>query len=87
MGLGMSENGENMMEFVCPTCGKKFPRDLKVIIDHTEHHIIKAIKNNHPEWSVEHGIDQKCYEYYRDQVHPDHTELWGHAGPSGNTPQ
>ena len=75
-----------MIDFVCPTCGKEFPRDLMVIIHHTEDHIIKAIRNNHPESSVEHGIDKKCYEYYRDQLHPDRTELWGHT-QSGSTIQ
>ncbi len=56
------------MEFICPTCGKKLPRELLIIIPHTEEHIMDAIKKNHPDWSTEDGICKKCYEYYKEQM-------------------
>ena len=44
------------MEFICPTCGKALPRDLVVIIPHTEEHITNEIKKTHPDWATEDGI-------------------------------
>lgn len=59
-----------MPDFVCPTCGKKMPRELAVIIPHTEEHIIEVIKSNHPDWAESDGLCKKCYEYYKRQLHP-----------------
>lgn len=59
------------MEFICPTCGKGLPRELLVIIPHTEGHIVDAIKEKHPDWIESNGICKKCYEYYKKQFHPD----------------
>ncbi|MFH1868958.1 MAG: hypothetical protein ABH843_08315 [Candidatus Omnitrophota bacterium] len=59
------------MEFVCPTCEIKIPRDLSVIIPHTEGHIVELIRKRHPEWAEKDGICKKCYVYYKKQLHPD----------------
>jgi len=59
------------MTFVCPTCGKKMPRDLDLIIPHTEKHIVEAIKKEHPDWVEKDGVCKKCYEYYKRQIHPE----------------
>lgn len=59
------------IDFVCPTCGKKIPRDLRVIIPHTEAHIVEVIKDKHPEWSEVEGICKRCYEYYKKELHPE----------------
>ncbi|MDP8299801.1 MAG: hypothetical protein P9L88_07885 [Candidatus Tantalella remota] len=59
------------MEFVCPTCGKKMPRELLEIIPHTEEHIIEAIKKEHPRWVEEDGACGKCHAHYKDQMDPD----------------
>ena len=58
------------MDFICPTCKKAIPRDLLVIIPHTEQHIIDEIKKHHPDWSEKDGICKKCYEYYKQEMHP-----------------
>jgi hypothetical protein len=59
------------MDFICPTCGKHLPRDLKHIIPHTEEHIIDEIKKKHPDWIEKNGMCSKCYDYYKKQLHPD----------------
>lgn len=58
------------MNFICPTCRKELPRDLLVIVPHTEEHIVDEIKKMHPEWAAEDGLCKKCYEYYKKQLHP-----------------
>lgn len=59
------------MDFVCPTCGESFPRDLMVIIPHTEEHIIKVIAAKHPDWVGSDGICSKCLEYFKSQMSMD----------------
>lgn len=56
------------MEYNCPTCGKVIPRDLKVIISHTEDHIIDVIKKKRPEWVEKDGLCRRCYDYYKKQL-------------------
>ena len=58
------------MDFVCPICGKTISRDLLVVISHAEGHIIDVIKKEHPDWVELDGICKKCYEYYKNQLHP-----------------
>ena len=58
------------VDFVCPTCGTTLPRDLGIIVPHTEIHIIEVIKKKHPDWAEANGICKKCYEYYKKQLHP-----------------
>ena len=60
-----------MPDFICPTCNKNMPRDLLVVIPHTEEHIVDVIKKNHPEWVEADGICKKCYEYYKKQMRPE----------------
>lgn len=56
------------MDYVCPTCGKRLPRDLKHIIPHTEQHIVDAIKNKHPKWADPDGTCKKCYDFYKSEM-------------------
>jgi hypothetical protein len=56
------------MDFVCPTCNKTIPYDLKTIVPHTEEHIIEVIKKKHPDWVKRDGICKKCYDYYKSQL-------------------
>ena len=58
------------MDFVCPTCDQKMPYDVKMIVPHTEEHIIEVIKKKHPNWVEENGICGKCYAYYKKQMRP-----------------
>ena len=58
------------MDFICPTCNKRMPYDVKVIIPHTEEHIVEVIKKGHPHWVEQDGICKKCYNYYKQQLHP-----------------
>jgi len=55
-------------EFVCPTCNKEMPRDLLVVVPHTEEHVIDVIKKRHPKWTEENGVCKKCYEFYKTQM-------------------
>ncbi|MDP8292874.1 MAG: hypothetical protein RAP41_08050 [Candidatus Orphnella occulta] len=59
------------MDFICPTCNKSMPRDLLVVIPHTEEHIIDVVKKAHPDWIEKNGLCKRCYEYYKKQLHPD----------------
>jgi hypothetical protein len=58
------------MDFICPTCGNRLPRDLDKVISHTEDHIVEAIKQEHPDWSEKDGICRRCYEYFKSQFPP-----------------
>jgi hypothetical protein len=58
------------MDYICPTCNKRIQRDLKIIIDHTEEHIVEIIKKDHPDWAESNGVCKKCYQYYKEQIHP-----------------
>ena len=56
---------------ICPSCGKHIPRDINVIIPHTEEHIIEEIKKSHPNWTEKNGLCPKCYAHYKKEIHPD----------------
>jgi len=58
------------MEYNCPICKATIPRELMVIILHTETHIVNEIKKSHPKWTEKDGVCKKCYEYYKDQMRP-----------------
>jgi len=58
------------MEFTCPICSQEMPRDLQIIAPHTEGHIVDEIKKTHPDWAQENGVCKKCYEHYKNQLHP-----------------
>jgi len=58
------------MQFICPTCSKELPRELSVIIPHTEDHIVDEVKKKNPNWVEADGICKKCYEYYKNELHP-----------------
>ena len=57
-------------EYVCPTCGEKMPRDVAIIISHTEKDIVEVIKKKHPKWVEKNGVCTKCYGYFKKQLHP-----------------
>ncbi len=54
--------------YQCSVCGKSVSNDLKILIQHTEEHIVDIIKKKHPEWIEKDGVCQKCVEYYRKQL-------------------
>ena len=56
------------MDFTCPVCNKKLPREILVIVPHTEEHIVDEIKKQHPDWATTDGICEKCYRYYKEQM-------------------
>ena len=57
-----------LTDFICPICETKMPRDLSIIVPHTENHIIDVIKKQHPEWVESKGICDKCHRYYKEQL-------------------
>ena len=56
------------MNFECPVCGEIIPYDLKVIMPHTEKHIVDVIKKRNPNWVEDDGICKKCFVYYKEQM-------------------
>ena len=58
------------MDFNCPICNSRMPRELEIIIPHTEYHIVEEIKKKHPNWVEENGICAKCSAYYKKQMRP-----------------
>ncbi len=56
-----------MSAYMCPVCTLEIPRDLALFLDHTNQHIIDAIKKQHPQWVTSDGICRKCVEYYQSQ--------------------
>ena len=59
------------MEYVCPTCGEKVPRDLLVFLSHTEDHIVDVVKRQHPDWIEGDGFCKRCYNYYKNELTKD----------------
>ena len=59
------------IDFVCPTCNKRMPRDLQIIVPHTEEHIVNAMKKEYPDWVEADGICKKCYDFYKHQMRQD----------------
>jgi len=57
-----------MAHYTCPLCQKKLERDLVLFTDHTNDHIIEAIKKDHPEWVQADGVCEPCTEYYKMQL-------------------
>lgn len=53
------------MNYTCPVCGQKTPRDLVVFLDHTNEHIYELMKKKHPEWSGKDGLCSKCHEHLK----------------------
>ncbi len=41
--------------YTCPTCGETMERDLMVFLQHTDHHLIDAIKEDNPDWVEDDG--------------------------------
>ncbi|NQT90251.1 MAG: hypothetical protein HQ558_03255 [Candidatus Omnitrophica bacterium] len=58
------------MDYICPVCDKRMPRDLSEILPHTEEHITEIIKRDHPDWVEADGVCKRCHEYYKSQLHP-----------------
>jgi len=56
------------MKFICPTCNKEMPRELRVIIPHTEEHIMEVITRKHPDWVKKDGVCKRCHDYYKDAL-------------------
>ncbi len=59
------------MDYICDICKKAVKGDVKTFIDHTEGHIVEAIKKRNPDWIQEDGICPKCLEYYKNQLKGD----------------
>ena len=55
-------------EYICPICGTKIPRELDLVIPHTEGHIVDALKKKNPQWVEKNGLCRKCYTYYRNEI-------------------
>lgn len=57
-----------MADYTCPLCGRKVRRDLALFLNHTNEHVIDAIKKEHPEWVESDGTCQPCAEYYEKEL-------------------
>lgn len=58
------------MKYICPICKEEIPRELETIIEHTDIHIVDAIKKKHPKWAAKDGTCKTCYEWYKKQMRP-----------------
>ena len=56
-----------MAAYQCPVCDNEIPRDLIIFLNHTNEHIIEAIKKQNPEWVASDGLCNRCVEYYESQ--------------------
>lgn len=41
--------------YTCPTCGETVERDLLVFLQHTDKHVIDAMKKERPDWVEDDG--------------------------------
>ena len=53
-----------MPDYQCPVCQVEIQRDMTLFLDHTNKHIIDAIKKQHPDWVEKNGACPKCVEHY-----------------------
>ena len=59
------------MKYHCDICKEEIEGGASAYIDHTEKHIIEAIKAENPDWVEKDGFCKKCIEYYRKQMKKD----------------
>lgn len=57
-----------MQTYTCPTCGESMERDLVLFVEHTDRHILAALKKNQPAWITKDGYCPKCFEYFKRQM-------------------
>jgi len=57
-----------MQTYQCPVCAEVMAHDLALFLDHTNHHIIDVIRDNHPEWEADDGVCEKCMDYYKKEL-------------------
>lgn len=55
-----------MESYTCPICHEVIERDMMILLEHTNHHIIEDIKKKHPDWVDKDGVCPKCVEYYKE---------------------
>ncbi|MBN3038542.1 MAG: hypothetical protein JW869_03905 [Candidatus Omnitrophica bacterium] len=55
------------MDFQCPVCNKIMPYDLKLILSHSDEHVIEQIKIKKPGWVEQDGLCKRCHEYFKSQ--------------------
>ena len=58
-------------KYVCPTCGEEMPREYRIMIHHSENHIMEIIRKQHPGRVRSYGTCKRCYEEFKKQLHPD----------------
>ncbi|MFC1514366.1 hypothetical protein ACFL5X_00495 [Candidatus Omnitrophota bacterium] len=58
------------MDYSCPVCGELIPQELSKIVAHGEGHVVDEVKKKHPDWVRSDGLCNKCYVYYKEQIHP-----------------
>lgn len=56
-----------MSVYQCPICNHETSKDLIVFLDHTNEHIIDAIKKQNPAWVTSDGMCKRCVEFYESQ--------------------
>ena len=56
------------MSYKCSVCRQEVEQALVVFTQHTEAHIVDAIKERHPEWASNDGVCQRCVDYYKGQI-------------------
>lgn len=54
--------------YMCAVCGESMDRDLLAFLRHTEHHILDALKEQHPEWVEEDGRNSRLLDIYHVQL-------------------
>ena len=59
------------MKYYCDICNEEIEGGAAAYINHTEAHIIEAIKSENPNWVEKNGVCKKCIEYYRKQMKKD----------------
>jgi len=57
-----------MSHYKCPLCGKEVERDVTLFLDHSNEHVIDAIKKDHPDWVESDGTCQPCADYFEKQL-------------------
>lgn len=54
--------------YLCAVCGESIERDLLTFLRHTEHHILEALKEQHPDWVEGTGRNSQLLDVYRAQL-------------------
>lgn len=67
VNVGDADSG-SALEYECPICSQKIPKNLTLFLEHGKQHVISSIRQAHPEWVDQDGLCIKCVVHYEEAM-------------------